>query len=359
MKQLTANRTFKGMTRSIHRRMRSLGLAALGLAIWEPVAGRGQNFPALPESVSAAPRTANRQLPGETPAEAIELRSPVEYFRKLLAMPRSEREAELSKKPPEKRELLLAKIREYEALPEAERESRFQLLQLWSLLAPLMKIQPAERGPLLAALPLAERAVIQDRLEQWDLLPPPVQKEVLESKLAIHYFLKLEQSTPTQRDVFLSGIPEQNRRQLEAKLEQWRALPPDKRQRMYQHFHEFFQLPPKEKERTLEALSDDERVKIEKSLQTFEQLPPAQRQMCIDSFRKFASMSSAERDQFLKNAERWRAMTPSERETWRNMISLLPRPASPPLPGAKAKEPPKGTDNKPKPPLPGAGLGQH
>jgi hypothetical protein len=35
-------------------------------------------------------------------------------------------------------------------------------------------------------------------------------------------------------------------------------------------------------------------------------------------------MSPAERQQFLINAERWREMTPEEREKWRQLVTVAP-----------------------------------
>ena len=81
---------------------------------------------------------------------------------------------------------------------------------------------------------------------------------------------------------------------------------------------------------------------MEKSLETFEKLPPAQRQMYLDSFQKFADLSTDERMQFLKNVERWQEMSPRDRESWRNLITLLPtqkRPSIPP-PGGTRRKPP-------------------
>ncbi len=75
-----------------------------------------------------------------------------------------------------------------------------------------------------------------------------------------------------------------------------------------------------------------------KALQAFAGLPPAQRDLCIESFHKLAVMSPREREQFFINAERWRAMTPGERETWRNLVTQLP-PLPPGFPESAA--PPK------------------
>jgi hypothetical protein len=81
------------------------------------------------------------------------------------------------------------------------------------------------------------------------------------------------------------------------------------------------------------AFPDEERKRMEETLQAFENLPQSQRRLCIDSFGKFANLSPVERDQFLKNAERWQAMTASERQAWRKIVTDLP--PQPPEPGGK------------------------
>ena len=87
-----------------------------------------------------------------------------------------------------------------------------------------------------------------------------------------------------------------------------------------------------EKEKALKTLSEPERQQIEKTLQTFGNLGPEQRARCISSFAKFASLSLEERQQFLKNAERWKLMPPSERQAWRQLVRELPPPLPPRLP---------------------------
>ena len=77
-------------------------------------------------------------------------------------------------------------------------------------------------------------------------------------------------------------------------------------------------------------------------------MPPDQRAQCIRSFEKFASLSLAERQQFLKNAERWKLMSPSERQAWRELVNqtaaapaagLCRRRRHPPIRHAAAPEP--------------------
>src|SRR4029077_11684831 len=94
------------------------------------------------------------------------------------------------------------------------------------------------------------------------------------------------------------------------------VMPEAQRQKLLARFNEYFELTPVEKERALNNISEAERQQMEKTLRSFGQLTPEQRMTCIRSFEKFAGMSVLERNQFLKNAERWKAMKPEQRQAW-------------------------------------------
>jgi hypothetical protein len=304
----------------------------------------------LGQSSFESPSKSDRSPAGKHIPEPPLPPSPVDYFKSLVSMNPEQRARELATN--KNAALLQAKIEEYEALPPDQREKRLRITELWCNLIPLMKTPVAERKARLDALPEPERKLIEKRLEQWDLLPPGVQTDVFENKTAIYYFLRLENSTPSQREELLNRMPAATRKQ----IDEWHALPAERRQRMHDQFQRFFDLTAVEKEKTLDALSDAQRVQIEKSLQTFSMLPADQRQMCIDAFGRFANMSAEERNQFFKNAERWRAMTPRERETWISLVTLLPVPQGPPMPGAEPVKLPIGSSPKGDklPALPGA-----
>ena len=303
-------------------------MRGLLLSIWGAAGiGWATNLPAAEDSRSAQPIA-----PATLASASARRASPVDYFRQLLALTPMERDQALSLEAEPKRGVLQAKVQEYEKLPPTERELRLQLVELHFYLRPLMDLPSAKRSEKLAIIPEKDRGLIEERLRQWDSLPQNVQKDVLDNEMTLHYFVRLESSSPAQREQILKGFPQSYRRSLEEQMEKWRALPAGRRQKMYEQFNQFFDLPAKEKERTLDALPDDERQKMEQSLRTFEKLPPAQRQMCLESFRKFADLTKEERTQFLKNVERWQEMSPRERETWRNLVTLLPTQRVPPMP---------------------------
>lgn len=289
---------------------------------------------------------------------------PVDFFRQLLAMSPLDRELALAAKQPEKRKALRAKIDEYTRMPAAERERRLRMTELRFFLMPLMRLPPAERSGLLESVPARLQQLVAVRLQQWDLLPEPFQKEVIDHEITMHYFARLESSTPAEREQILRAFPKERREILEAELQKWSEMPREDRQRMYEGFGQFFDLPPEEKEKALDVLSEEERRQMEKALLRFGKLPSEQRETFIQSFQKFANMTEEERDQFLRNAERWRAMSSRERQTWINLINILPVQSEPPLPpgvnpsakilGSPGERPGGNPTGKP-PPLPGSG----
>ncbi len=257
-------------------------------------------------------------------------KSPVQQFRELLAMSVPERRQALSNRPPEVARQIMAKVREYESLKPADRELRLSATELRWYLLPLMTEARTNRATRLAQIPEPYRDIVQARLEQWDLLPPTFQEEMLNSETTSRYFAQLQTATADQRQRILSQMSPERRAKLEAGLDTWRILPPLQREKILKSFGDFFELKPGEQARALESLSDDEKLQMEKTLQSYAKLTPKQRAECIRSFQKFASMGLAERQMFLKNAERWKLMSAEEREQWRNLVEFAP--IQPPLP---------------------------
>jgi hypothetical protein len=102
--------------------------------------------------------------------------SPVDFFRQLLAMTPEEREEFLTNRPPEIRDRILAKVREYLALDPDERELRLRATELRWYLLPLLR---ESRGPIAPRAWRRSRTdlreLVASRLEQWSILPPPLQ----------------------------------------------------------------------------------------------------------------------------------------------------------------------------------------
>lgn len=295
-----------------------------------PVQGR-------PVAASAGPveaqNTELQKLPDLPP-------TPIDEFQRWLSLGPAERARILAQKPEDKRKTLQAKLEEYSALPVELREQRLNVLRLRWYLMPLMENPATNRAVQLSRIPATYRGLVESRLKEWDLLPPPLQKEVLEKETTRLYFVRLQSRKPAERERILNEVPIGERNMIEAGLAKWMAMSRDERSATYEQFDRFLQLRPEDKDRTLGVLSEEERQQMVQVLKTFQLLPPEQRQLCVDSFRKFANLTPTEREEFLNNAARWREMSAAERQTWRELVTALP----PMPPGLNSAPPP--------PPLP-------
>lgn len=232
------------------------------------------------------------------------------------------RDAFLTNRPPEIRDRIYAKIGEYEELDPNERELRLRATDLRWYLMPLLRESPANRAGRLAQIPDDMRELVQHRLEEWSILPPTLQEEFLENEHILGYFAQVD----------TGSRPAENfgRAPSAAERTHWNQLSEPERRQVAAGFKQFFELTADEKEKALNTLSETERVQMQNTLRSFENMTAAQRGECVNAFAKFASMSPPEKALFLKNAERWSAMSPAERQAWRDLVINVPQ--WPPLP---------------------------
>lgn len=256
--------------------------------------------------------------------------SPVQEFRQLLVLNAEERAVQLELRPPGLREPIEAKVKEYLALPAAEREVRLQATELRHYLSILLPLPSSNRVTLLPQIAEPMRSVVAARLDTWNIMLPSMQQEVIENERVVGYFTQLGMMTTAQRKALVEAMPAEQRAKLEADIKRWRAMPEPERGRTFAQFNQFFTLTPEEREKALSHLSEEERESMRATLDAFEGLTPEQRKICIRSFQKFANLSLAERQEFLKKAEAWQRMTPAEREQWREVVAVVPQ--LPPLP---------------------------
>jgi len=279
------------------------------------------------------------------------LKSPIDAFRKLLAMSPAERERYLTNYPAAAREKILGKVEEYSLLPPDYRELRLQVTELRWYLLPMMKLPRADREAHLQLIPEPYQKLVSARLEEWDIWPPPLKDEVLEYETTLSRFVgrNAEGTAVVQPQMSIDDLPERDRLQAEQKLARWQELPPAERQLLFARFQHFFDLSESEKEKTLDALSESERQETEKVLNSIEKKPKSEQEQYLAAFREFSEMSAPAREQFMKNAERWRQMSPAERQAWRDLVKQLSEmPPLPPdlvLPRAQPIGPAAGTNS--------------
>ena len=268
------------------------------------------------------------------PPLLVPSKSPIDYFRQLLAASTVERGALLGGKSAEHRRVLEASLQTYDNLPADEREVRLRTMELRYHFNAVLRGPATNRTVRLQALPQLYREAVASRLNYWDGLPPDLQQQLQEHERVIR--------------VLGLGVTKTNFATLpvRANLDQWKALPKARRKQIEEGFSRVFEMTEIERAAAFEAiagkLSAAEREQMEKAMTAFRTRSPSQRAQVLSGFQKFAGLSAEERQQFMRNAEVWANMKPSDRQKWRETVAKLP--PMPPMP--------PGFNLPPTPPIP-------
>lgn len=300
--------------------------------------GERRYGPPPPGEEGRPPDWSRSRSPRDGSKDGRSSRGPMDDFRRLLALTPEERELDLANKPAGFRDMLLGKLKEYDALSPEDRELRLSSTELRFDMMYLLGASPERRAEKLERMPEDRRKLVQARLEQWDKLPPDLRTEVKEHQSTIHYVIRVDAAPDSAKEDIFTGMSPEHRDRLKARIAEVNALPKDQRERLINNFHKLFDLSEKEQESILQKLNQIERAKVEQKLAEFEKLSPEERKKCMDSARRFNNLSADEQARFLEGAERWKTMSEDERNTWRNLIKQMPplppgvQPYPPPLP---------------------------
>jgi len=297
-------------------RSRFAGFLTAGLLVVFHLSAETVPGGSAPQKIFSAPANLMPPMP--------QTKSPVDLFRKLLAMTPAERHDYLTNRPAAIRGRILAKLHEYDALDPNDRELRLRATELRWYLQPLLHTSPTNRTAQLAAIPDDLRTLVKSRLALWDILPPPLHQEFFESDATLHYFTQVDSPISPPMPPVPPATSDPPYSPLNRDQAHWSTLSEDQRQKIAAQFNQFFELTPVEKKKTLNTLSEAERQQMEKTLETFGKLTPPQRFKCIRAFTEFAGMSAQEKQEFLKNAQHWSQLTPKERQTWRDLVTHVP-----------------------------------
>jgi hypothetical protein len=219
------------------------------------------------------------------------------------------------------------------ALPESEREARLVALELRATMLPLMKMPAGVRAQQLQMLPDRKRREIEQRLLTWDILPPPLQKDVLENETVVRLFVESQQSGAS-REQLLAEMSPQRREEMQRKLADWDNMQSERQDQIFASVQRFFELDEKTRSRTLAALSEGDRAKLMPTLSAFDRMPKDQRERALDGFKRFKQLSPTDQQEFLRTAQRWEAMKEADKRLWRRIVASMRNssPLSPPYP---------------------------
>lgn len=263
------------------------------------------------------------------PASGSAERNPVAVFRGLLAMRTEARVAELSTKPERLRAVLTTRLRDYDALPAAEREARLLATELRYYLNPLLTTIPATRATQLAAVPENFRALVVERLAAWDKLPAEIQREVL-----VDERMRQAMTRPAVVGAF-PPLPPGLQPKVPDNLAQWQALNAQQREQLLNNFTHYFRLDERAKTRVVAALPEPKRAEAARTLDQFEHLSAEERAACLSALKQLGQMTPEQQAQFYTNAEKWKQMPELERARWRKVVVEFP-----PLPPGAGPQPP-------------------
>ncbi|SVD75429.1 uncharacterized protein METZ01_LOCUS428283, partial [marine metagenome] len=222
---------------------------------------------------------------------ALAADSPFAVFKKIVSLPEAEREAAVGgfKISSERhRKLVQAKVREYVAMPEADRNRKLDALDFRWHLMPLMKTTQVDRAKRLASVPERLRNDIEQRLIGWDQLDEGVRADLLKNESFFRYLSSFGRGRQSRVALtnHMEKMPTRLREGLEGRITTWREKPKPERRRMTRQFHQFFDMPVAEQERTLRRLSGRERARMKASLEHFKAMSRTQRELVIRSFEK-------------------------------------------------------------------------
>jgi hypothetical protein len=292
----------------------------MGMVPAAPLFGAAPVPPALP------PAGPNGMLPFPS-------QSPVTFFRQLLALTPAERQARLASRPAANREVIERKLREYEAMPAADRDARLRALEFHHYLSALLRAPAAVRSNWLAQIPAEFRAPCEERLRLWVVLPPEIQSYMLERQSTLQWLTRTDGMSPQERQQALAALPAALRQAVERDAARWQAMSPAQRDQAWRGVREMFDLSPRDQRRVLAQVTQTQREQTEKMVQNLGPLTPAQRERYVEGWRKFSQLDPAQRARFIQGWERWKTMPEAEREVWRRLATRVP--AVPALPAPR------------------------
>jgi hypothetical protein len=277
------------------------------------------------------PASQSIQQPAQSQTSSSESNaSPVAIFRKILSMSPDERGVFLTNNyPAEVRERVMAKVEEYQLLPEPFKELRLRTTEFGWYLRPLLTNSPAKRVDQLKLVPEPYRELIAARLEEWDHWPPTLKEEIIEYESTMDHFVG--RGAVVRPHTSDQALAPSERSEFAQKLARWQSMPNGQREQMYASFEHYFRLSEDEKQKMLDALSEPERDQTERALNPVEKWPKPEQDKYFAALKQYLYMDPEQREQFRRNAERWQKMSEPERQAWRDLVKQLSATPTPPI----------------------------
>ncbi|HAM73487.1 MAG TPA: hypothetical protein DCM86_17775 [Verrucomicrobiales bacterium] len=238
--------------------------------------------------------------------------------------------------------MLQRKLREYSTLPALERESRLRAVESHYYLKHLLLAPSDVRSNWLAQVPQEYRRAFEDRLRLWSVLPPELQRFLLQQEATLNSVTRLQGATLAERQEILKQLPPGDRLAVEREAARWESLTPLQRDSAWNGVRQMFELSPRDLQRVIAQAALTNRPRAEHLAATLAPLSRSAKQQYAEGLRKYSALDPVQRVRFNQGWERWKGMSESERALWRQVAHHLPPtpappvPPLPPLPGTKA-----------------------
>lgn len=295
------------------------------LVLWSAGPGWEMQLAAQPASMPANPASQPSTNAAPVPPFPI-YRPPTETFRDLLKMTPAQLDQRLTNQLPQLRHQLEAKIHEYQAMPPAAREALLHATELHDYLQYFIKNPSLNRPQQLTSVPDEYRREVSDRLNQFYVLPPEFQEEALSQASTADYFMGPGTPPPRVQPPMPPLMAPSN------PIKALSAMPAAERAQLFSSLEDFFELDPKEQQKIIGAVPADQRGEVARVLFQIKSQPREQREQTLQVIRTVAEMTDQQRQVFFSSAERWKAMSESERAIWLRLVGHLPPAPSPILP---------------------------
>ena len=278
----------------------------------------------VPEGRPIPPSRSTVELPAVPP---LPISTPVARFRKLLAMSQNEQQATLAERSTASRSVIERKLREYESLPPADRESRLRAMEFHHYMQALMSAPAPVRGVWLKSVPVEYLALCEERLRLWTVLPDELQHYLKEREATLSWLTRWEGSSTSERKDLLASLPQDQRMAMEKDVTRWQSMSAIQREKAWKATRHMFELSPQDQQRVLISLVESNRIPAARFVESLRQVSVSQREMYLDGFKKFSQMDVADRARYVKGWERWKQFSETERDVWRQLQARVPKPS--------------------------------
>jgi hypothetical protein len=177
----------------------------------------------------------------------------------------------------------------------------------------LLAMNRQEQEEFLADKSEAEKLEIIAKIEEYKALPPD-ERELKLKATELRWYLRSFITTPqTNRSALLASVPSRDRKLVQDRLRYWDTLPPQARRQLQtnQAVDIYFSLPVEQRIFAWATNSEP----VQEAIRNLQSMPEDQRQKSLESFHRFFSFTSVDKEKIMET------VIESERQQMRKVLA--------------------------------------